>query len=219
MFPPIFPLYVGALAPLHEGAPLVWLSGVVCLWATRYTHQLATRWGSKFYALSAVMRPLGILLIGAGWLALYSPGDEYFYLAVGRVGWLPMGNWMDVLCWAAILLFFAFGAWSVVVLGVRQSFLFRRLDDRLVTAGPYALVRHPQFLAAIGATLFGILMFNPSRFSGFAGGSEGYSLGANWALFTLALWVLSILEDRELAAHFGQEYETYATRVPRLFPN
>jgi len=219
MFPPIFPIYVAALAPLHEWAPLVWLSGVVCLWATRYTHQLAARWGSRFYILSAIIRPLGILLIAAGWLALYSPGDEYFWLSVGAVGWLPLGDWMDVLCWVAIALFFAFGAWSVAVLGVRQSFLFRRLDDMLVTRGPYALVRHPQFLAAIGATFFGILMFNPNRFPGFAGGGDGYSLGANWALFTLALWVLSILEDRELSAHFGEEYEVYAKEVPRLFPN
>jgi protein-S-isoprenylcysteine O-methyltransferase Ste14 len=219
MLPPIFPLYVGALAPLHEVAPLVWLSGVVCLWATRYTHQLAARWGSRFYVLSAVVRPLGILLIGAGWLALYSPGSAYTYLSMGTVGWVPVGNWTDVLCWVAIALFLAFGAWSVAVLGVRQSFLYRRLDDRLVTSGPYALVRHPQFLAAIGVTLFGIFMFNPNRFSGLAAGGYVHSLGANWALFTLALWVISILEDRELAAHFAEEHETYAQRVPRLFPN
>jgi protein-S-isoprenylcysteine O-methyltransferase Ste14 len=46
-----------------------------------------------------------------------------------------------------------------------------------------------------------------------------YSLDANWALFALSLWVVSILEDRELRAHFGAEYEAYARRVPRLFPN
>jgi protein-S-isoprenylcysteine O-methyltransferase Ste14 len=136
------------------------------------------------------------------------------------VGWLPVGNWTDVLCWVAIALFLAFGGWSVAVLGVRRSFLYRRLDDRLVTKGPYALVRHPQFLAAIGVTFFGILLFNPNRFPQFVGaGGYAHSLGANWALFTLALWVLSILEDRELAAHFGEEYEGYARWVPRLFPN
>ena len=219
MFPPIFPLYVRALAPLHDAAPLVWLSGVVCLWATRYTHQLATRWGSRFCILSAVIRPLGILLIGAGWLALYSPGPQYTYLSVGLLGWLPWGNWTEVLCWVAIFLFLAFGAWSVVVLGVRQSFLYRRLDDRLVTKGPYALVRHPQFLAAIGVTFFSILLFNPDRFPGYAGRGYAHSMGANWALFTLALWVLSVLEDRELAVHFKEQYQEYAGKVPRLFPN
>ena len=28
----------------------------------------------------------------------------------------------------------------------------------------------------------------------------------NWALFTLALWLLPILEERELARRFGTEY-------------
>lgn len=42
---------------------------------------------------------------------------------------------------------------------------------------------------------------------------------ANWVLFTAALWLLAVLEDRELAAHFGAEHEEYARRVPRLFPN
>ena len=130
-----------------------------------------------------------------------------------------MRSWTDVLCWVSIALFLAFGAWSVAVLGLRQSFLYRRLDDRLVTKWPYALVRHPQFLAAMGVTFFGILMFNPNRFSGFAPGGYGHSLEANWALFALALWVLSILEDRELATHFGEEYQVYAETVPRIFPN
>ncbi len=131
---------------------------------------------------------------------------------------MPWGSWTEVLCWAAIVLFAAFGAWSAVVLGLRRSFLYRRLDDRLVTRGPYSLVRHPQFLAAIGLTFFGVLLFNPSEPPPYAGVFY-HSLPANWALLTVALWALSIVEDRELAAHFGDEYEGYARRVPRLFPN
>jgi protein-S-isoprenylcysteine O-methyltransferase Ste14 len=219
MFPIVFPMYVGALAPLHSYAPLVWLSGVVCLWATRYTHQLAARWGPAFYALSAVIRPLGILLIATGWVALYSPGPEFMMSPVGAVGWLPFGSWTEALCWVAIVLFAAFGGWGVVVLGLRQSFLYRRLDDGLTTRGPYALVRHPQFLAVIGMTFFGVLLYNPTEYPTFALSFYYHSLEANWVLFTVALWVLSILEDRELAAHFAKEYEEYARRVSRLFPN
>ncbi len=40
----------------------------------------------------------------------------------------------------------------------------------------------------------------------------------NWALFTIALLVLSILEDRELGSHFGEEFKEYKDKVPRLFP-
>jgi len=40
---------------------------------------------------------------------------------------------------------------------------------------------------------------------------------ANWVLFTAALWLLAVLEDRELAARFGAEYEEYA-RPARAAP-
>lgn len=219
MFPPIFPIYIEALTPLHGHAPAVWLGGVVCLWLTRYTHQVGKRWGWAFYAFSAVVRPLGMLLIAVGWLALYAPDPGYPVPRIATVGWLPMGNWTDLLCWLAIGLFFGFGVWAVAVLGLRRSFLFRRLDDSLVTRGPYALVRHPQFLSVIGVTFFANRLFNPSGFPTVAYGAYHHSVDANWALFTVALWVLSIVEERELASHFGQEYDDYKRRVSRLFPN
>ena len=216
MFPPIFPVYIRALAPLYKYAPLIWLTGLGCLWLTRYTHQLGKRWGPAYYGLSALVRPVGILLIGLGWLALYAP--ETAMPGVSQMGWLPTGSLTDILCWLALWAFFALGIWAVATLGIRRSFLFRRLDDGLITHGPYAFVRHPQFLSAIGVTFFGTRLFNPVPFP--LAPYDGYyhSLDVNWALFTLALWLLSILEDHELAAHFGKEYEEYARRVPRLFP-
>ena len=71
MFPPVFPVYIPALSPLHEFATLIWLAGVACLWLTRYTHQLGQRWGTFYYAMSIVVRPVGVLLIGVGWRGPY----------------------------------------------------------------------------------------------------------------------------------------------------
>jgi protein-S-isoprenylcysteine O-methyltransferase Ste14 len=159
------------------------------------------------------------LLIGIGWLALYSPKQDFRPSGLTATGWLPRGNWIDILCWLAIGIFLALGVWAVIILGLRRSFLFRRLDDHLVTFGPYALVRHPQFLSAIGTTFFVTRLFNPAAYPYFSNVAYFYSIDVNWALFALALWLLSILEDRELAMHFGKEYEEYAQRVPRLFPN
>ncbi len=223
MFPPVFPIYIPALAPLNEYAPLVWMTGIVCLWLTRYTHQLGKRWSRGFYTFSAIVRPVGILFIGVGWLALYAPdlGPEFGYKAqlVYRLPWLPTGSWTEVLFGIGVVAFFAFGIWSVATLGLRRSFLFRHAGDRLITHGPYAIVRHPQFLSAIGVTFFGTRLFNPDAFSQLGYAGYYHSLDINWALFAVALWVLSILEDRELAAHFGKAYEVYTRRVPRLFPN
>ncbi len=219
MFPPIFPVYIPALVPLHQYAPLIWMSGVVCLWLTRYTHQLEKRLGSAYYMLSALIRPTGILLISMGWLALFAPNPGYPVPGGISRGWLPRGNWTDVLCWLAIAVLFAFGVWAIATLGLRRSFLFRHVDDGLITSGPYAIVRHPQFLSAIGVSFFVVRLFDPTDFPSVAFGAYYHSLDLNWALFTLSFWVLSILEERELKAHFGDEYEEYSRRVPRLFPN
>ncbi len=216
MFPVIFPIYIAALAPLHRSASLIWLGGVVCLWLTRYTHQLGRRWGAAYYGLSVVVRPLGVALIGAGWLALYAPMPAVSPFMGMHVGWLPRGSWTDVLWLLGIVASFALGLWAVGTLGLRRSFLFRRQEDPLIMRGPYAWVRHPQFLSAIGIAIFGALLFNPSGVTFDGGWYE--MLPANCVLLTLALWLLALLEDRELAAHFGEEYRAYAARVGRLWP-
>lgn len=218
MFPPIFPIYIPALAPLHPYATLVWLAGVACLWLTRYTHPLGKRWGAGYYLLSALIRPAGVVLLAAGWLALYAPLGRAGRMLFGRpVGWLPRGNALDWLWWACIALSLGLDVWAILALGLRRSFLFRRVDDRLVTAGPYALVRHPQFLSTIALTFFGMRLFDPAAVRPDAIWAYE-TLNANWVLLVLALWLLSILEERELRAHFGAEYEAYARQVPRLVP-
>jgi protein-S-isoprenylcysteine O-methyltransferase Ste14 len=218
MFIPIFLISIPALSIFQPYGSLIWLAGVVFLWLTRYTHQLGQRWGRFYYGLSVVIRPLGILLIAFGWLVLYAPSPSCSWRPYQRFGFLPLHNWAEVLCWLAILLFFALGVWSVIVLGIRRSFLFRHVDDPLIKNGPYAMVRHPQFLSAIGIAFFGTLLFNPTTFY--------YSsiicfphLSMNCALFILALWLLSIIEEHELLAHFGDQYREYMRQVPRLFPN
>jgi len=72
----------------------------------RYTHQLAGRWGNVFYIISSFVRPIGVLLIAIGWLALYTPYQGY---ATVRTSLLPRGNFVDILCWLAIIMFFALG--------------------------------------------------------------------------------------------------------------
>ena len=217
MFPPIFPVSILALRPLAPYATLIWLAGVVCLWLTRYTHQFGRRSGVPYYAFSALVRPTGVLLIGIGWLALYAPLEPaQFWIWGGRVPWLGRGSGVELLCAVAIAAFFGLGVWSVYRLGLRRTFLYRHADDALVTSGPYAIVRHPQFLSAIGITLFGAILYDPQAWP-WVGPTR--PVHANWVLLTAVLWALSIIEDRELSAHFGAEYEQYARCVPRLFPN
>lgn len=221
MFIPIFLISIPALAFLRPYGSLIWFAGVLLLWATRYTHQLGERWGRAYYGLSMTIRPLGMALIAFGWLVLYAPQRELerfdpLGFSYERVFTWPTRNWAVLLCWVALALFFTLGVWSVIKLGLRRSFLYRRVDDPLVTTGPYALVRHPQFLSAMGLAAMGTVLANMQEYGAMY---EFGHLEANTALFILALWILAVLEDRELAAHFGGQHGEYAKRVRRVFPN
>jgi len=77
---------------------------------------------------------------------------------------------------------------------------------KLLTGGPYAWIRNPRYIEASLFTL-------------------GYTLLANYSaaylMFVLSipvLFVVVILEERELHRRFGKEYEEYCRQVPRFFP-
>lgn len=101
-----------------------------------------------------------------------------------------------------------FAAWAMWSLG--RSYGIRTdifEGHRLVTGGPYALVRHPMYL--------GIVL---------------YHLGATLVLQSPLLLALTALviapytavriahEERPLAAAFGERYAAYQRDVPPLFP-
>jgi protein-S-isoprenylcysteine O-methyltransferase Ste14 len=206
------------LSPLWRFAPLIYLSGLLCLWLTRYTHQMASRFGRGYYFISAVIRPLGILLIMIGWGAVFAapylhrletfegPGG-IFALYYVEVPLFAENIGLKIVGWIGAISSFTFFLWSVAHLGLRRSFLYRRLEDELVTDGPYGLVRHPQFLATTLTVFFGSLIWS------------SYFAFLNVIVFAIGLWVLAILEERELVAHFGDLYREYAKQVPRMVPN
>jgi protein-S-isoprenylcysteine O-methyltransferase Ste14 len=81
-----------------------------------------------------------------------------------------------------------------------------RYPQRLVTEGLHALVRHPRYLQFLLAMV-------------------GYALLANYlvlylamAVWVPAIWLIVILEEKELRARFGPAYDDYCRRVPRFIP-
>jgi protein-S-isoprenylcysteine O-methyltransferase Ste14 len=82
----------------------------------------------------------------------------------------------------------------------------RAYPGRLLQEGVYALIRHPRYASVII-------------------GTSGVALAANHAgaylvlgISLLLLWPVILLEERELAARFGPEYEVYRRRTPALLP-
>ena len=111
----------------------------------------------------------------------------------------------------ALLLFPGLGLvlWGRLVLGKMynvSSALGAQLyaDQRLITHGPYAIVRNPMYVGIIAATLGGLLIYR------------------TWSLvFALTFFGLVIRARREeqvLAAEFGQQWADYCQRVPGWIP-
>jgi protein-S-isoprenylcysteine O-methyltransferase Ste14 len=101
-----------------------------------------------------------------------------------------------------------FAAWAMWSLGKSYGIRMDLFDGhRLVTGGPYRLTRHPMYL--------GIVSFH---------------VGATLAMESLALLVITLVyvipftalriraEDSVLATGFGDEFRTFAGRVPALVP-
>ena len=111
-----------------------------------------------------------------------------------------------------------------------QFFTFElsiKKEHKLVTSGPYSIVRHPSYVGAVMIGIGTVLChFGPgSWYEGCIGwGSLASKLfTAAWGGWTLVLPPLLIgrvsAEDEILRKEFGEEWEAYAKRVPyKLIP-
>jgi protein-S-isoprenylcysteine O-methyltransferase Ste14 len=80
-------------------------------------------------------------------------------------------------------------------------------QHRLVTHGPYGIVRHPIYTGLLGLAFGATLTF------GF--GSRLLLL----AFVTVLVLRRVYVEDRLMAGEFGGQYDAYRARVPALFPS
>ncbi len=81
-----------------------------------------------------------------------------------------------------------------------------RHAQRLVTEGPFAVVRHPRYMQFMVALL------------GFSFIANHLALYGVFALWLPGVWLIAVLEERELHDRFGAEYAAYCRRVPRFLP-
>ena len=112
----------------------------------------------------------------------------------------------------ALLLFPGLGLvlWGRLVLGKMynvSSALGAQLyaDQKLITRGPFAVVRHPMYVRIIAATVGGLLIYRT------------WSLV--FALTSFGLVTRARQEERALAAEFGQQWTDYCQQVPGWIPH
>jgi protein-S-isoprenylcysteine O-methyltransferase Ste14 len=91
-----------------------------------------------------------------------------------------------------------------MLLGVHE--ISRRSPGQLVTSGIYSKMRHPRYVAmALGITAMAL----------FTNYLASYLVAL---MYIPVIYVLAVLEERELSARFGAAYRDYCARVPRFIP-
>jgi protein-S-isoprenylcysteine O-methyltransferase Ste14 len=181
---------------------------------------LATLAAALLAMFRSLRRPAGREERGAR-LALRAPVllvATVFFLGAGALLWRPLP--LDAPPWLRVILLVAgglpfFGGLVLYLWGLRtlgkmfapsSGFGVRlHASHRLVTAGPYARVRHPMYLAVISAGIGSLLLYR------------------TWAVLCFAVIMLGLVvrarrEEKVLAEELGREWKVYASRVPAWFP-
>jgi len=112
----------------------------------------------------------------------------------------------------AALLFQVFGLILLVAGALGRiwssAYISGMKNKKLVTMGPYSIVRNPLYFFS---------------FLGFAGAGLAFKSWTMTAAFLLVFFLTHghkiIREERKLAAEFPDEWEGYAKRVPRFIPS
>lgn len=116
-------------------------------------------------------------------------------------------TWVTIVCWGAVAVAAVVGLAGAAELG-RHLRIHPRPAPRaeLRTTGVYRLVRHPIYAAVlIGSAAEAVLAARPEPVLGLVA-------------LTLVLHVKAGYEEGLLREEFGEAYDTYASRVPRLIP-
>lgn len=150
--------------------------------------------------------PLSIYLL-SGWLTRRFPGVDPLSHDFGHLWYTLLGfegnphlNPIHVASNVLIVVgfFLLSAAWRVLYRAQREG--------KLATTGPYAYVRHPQYVAFV-VIMFGFLLQWPTL--------------VTLVMFPILVTVyvrLARREERDVHAELGQVWETYAAQTPAFVP-
>jgi protein-S-isoprenylcysteine O-methyltransferase Ste14 len=203
-------------APAYGLWGLVLINSVIFIMFafTFFKPQTSRDWRS-FGAFSAFLVALFTEMYGfpltlyflSGWLQTRYPNVDWFSHDAGHLLEMLFGfkanphfGPFHLLSNALIVLGFLLisAAWRVLYEAQREG--------RLAVTGPYAYVRHPQYVGFV-MIMFGFLLQWPTLLT--------------LAMFPVLVWMyvrLARAEERDAIAGFGDAYRRYAARVPAFIP-
>lgn len=195
---------------------VVFNSAIFILFAYSFFKPATARDWRTFGAFAAFIVALFVEMYGfpltiyvlSGWLQTRYPGLDVLSHDAGHLWSTLLGEKGDPhfgVLHIASYIFLAFGfyllsnAWKVLYHAQRRHML--------ATTGPYAVIRHPQYVAFV-LILLGFLLQWPTLLT--------------LLMFPILLLMyarLAITEEAEMRKTFGAEFDAYAARTPRFLPS
>jgi protein-S-isoprenylcysteine O-methyltransferase Ste14 len=149
---------------------------------------------------------VGIALQGLSYLIIWVVRRPSFTPMFGENRWLKMALAVTSMVLAGASVWFC--ARSIRVLGEQWSLAARVVEGhKLITNGPYSVVRNPIYTGMLGILLAtGLALSHP--------------LGLLAAIIVFAVGTLIRIrsEERLLREAFGREFDEYARKVPAVIP-
>ena len=203
-------------APAYGLWTLVALNSILFIaFAFSFFKPQTTRDWRSFSAFSAFIVALFVEMYGfpltiyllSGWLQARYPQVDLLSHDAGHLWWTLTGQHgnphTDAMHIASLVIIGA-GFW---LLSASWSVLYHaQKRHALATMGPYARVRHPQYVAFV-LIMFGFLLQWPTLITLLM-----------FPVLVLMYVRLSLTEERDSDKEFGQAWRTYAAATPRFLP-
>lgn len=186
--PVLLPTIVGSLVLIPE----------VFILLTKFTRSRATVGGDSYSLLSIMVTIFFSICLAVPFILFQAPQILHYHL--GMVGVL--------VTFSILIIGILIRWWSIYTLGVFFTVNVAAHDDhRLITAGPYKLIRHPSYTGLLLEVLALAISFQ-----------HLFSLLIIMIPTTTALIYRITIEERVLARTLGEDYRLYHQKTYSLVP-
>ena len=151
--------------------------------------------------------PLSIYLL-SGWLQTKYPSLDLLSHNTGHLWSTLLGDKGDPHFSPLHIASYVFLGFGFYLLSAAWNVLYHAQQrNALAKAGPYARIRHPQYVAFV-LVLVGFLLQWPTLLT-----------LVMFPILVVMYARLAITEEKEMRKRFGTEFEAYAARTPRFLPS
>ncbi len=178
---------------------LVIILGSIAMWLTQPAFTVKETSDKKSSDRFSV-----ILILAMSFISVVVPVVDWAYFKFDQDGL----NWITVLGILMIVVGITFRALAVRYLGKYFTPTVQIKDDhKLITTGPYSIVRHPSYTGAFLAIIAGGVVLESL---------VGFIISCTAMI--IAYYVRIGIEEKELTANFGIAYEQYQKNTKMIIP-